>query len=402
MVLALDDKPTEEGGVYAVAAMEIPRVCRENPDWPGSLHGTCSNASAWSPSTNFPSWIDEEDYWKNKYPHTQKIRGCLTENLAERWASTRKDNRRDSVEEDEIPAPSIFWSEKDEHGDSVVFQIADALSEHEAYGIQVLASCVRGVSGEHYDHRSFLSGGGNDVTFLNFVLQKFLPGVASQLSLITHMVHNAIGKLNNPPRFSPNPSTLGIRTTEHLSYRKFPDGLGRHLDSGSVFTVLVFLSNPDDYEGGAFFVDFKNLRMETLSRPRRLSAMVFLSDVAFHGVKPILGGLRETFATEFWVYSDVPSTHRRPATVAWELYLERIKHDPDAPFPTEQETDALRDSGRSIWSGSAPNSHYDEVSNSATVNDANGTHGNELSEDMVARQGSADEPVLETGGDELC
>ena len=398
VVQALDDKPIEEIGARA-ANLQVPRVCRENPDWPGSLHGTCSNATSWSPSTNLPSWIDEVDYWKNQFPYTYKIRGCLTEHLAERWASLREETRRD--EEGEIPSPTMFWSEKDEHGDSVVFQLSDALSEHEALGVQVLARCVRDISSEHYERRSFGTGGGNDVTYMNFMLQKFLPGVASQLSSMIHMVHSAIGKMNNPTQFFPHPSTLGIRTTEHLSYREFPDGLSRHKDSGSVFTVLVFLSDPQDYEGGEFFVRFDELGMQTLSRPRRLSAMVFLSEVVNHGVNPIRSGLRETFATEFWVYSNVPSNHRRPDPAAWELYLERIQDNSSAPFPTGKETIEFVETGRSIWPRRVPTSSNYGESYSASEGDADAKLGEGPGGDGIVKKGGADDPIMAALGDEL-
>ena len=388
MVIGNDDEPIGENTTDFVNR-QIPRVCREHPDWPGSLHIKCSEATGFHPRTNFPYWLDEVDYWNNEYPYLYKIRGCLTGHLAERWASIHKENTHDW--DTEIPPPSIAWSQKDVNGDSIVFELANALSEYEARSIQVLAQCVRDIAEENFYHRTFVSGGGNDVTYLNFVLQKFLPGVASQLSTIIHMVHNATGTLKHPPRFFPHPSTLGIRTSEHLSYREFPDGLGTHLDSGSVFTILVFLSDPGDYEGGEFFVSFKELGFETLSRPLRLSAMVFLSELARHGVKPIPRGVRETFATEFWIYPDVPSRHRRPSGSAWELYMERIKEDPKAPFPTEDEDNEVISAGRSIWSNSIPSPYG--VDSPDLSNDGRKL-GEVLDEGRVVQEVSADNDEL--------
>lgn len=388
MVLGDNDEPIGENETHFVNR-EIPRVCRENPDWPGSLHIKCSAATGFHPSTNVPSWLDEVDYWNNEYQYLHETRGCLTQGLAERWARILDEDPDDW--DTEIPPPSITWSQKDEHDDPIVFELVNALSEHEARSIQVLAQCVRDISDVHFLHSKFGSGGGNDVTYMNFVLQKFLPGVASQLSTIIHMVHNATGTLNNPPRFFPHPSTLGIRTSEHLSYREFPDGLGTHLDSDSVFTVLVFLSDPDDYEGGEFFVNFKELGFETLSRPHRLSAMVFLSERAVHGVKPIPRGVRETFATEFWIYPDVPSRHRRPGGSIWELYMERVKEDPTAPFPTDEERDEFISTGRSIWSDGVP-SPYGE--GSANLRDEDENLNEVADEDRVGKEASADDHEL--------
>jgi hypothetical protein len=323
----------------------VPRECRENPTWPGPLHERCSMATGWSPSLNFPSWVDEQSYWEDTFEFTVEFTQCVNQHM-DSW-SRREERDQNPMEEEAILPPAIVGSYKDKHGDSILLQVNHALSEAEAYGVQALSACVQEILPDHTDYRAFPSGGGNDVVYMASLLQKFVPGVASQLSSLVHLAHGAMGVLNNPPLFFPDPSTLGIRTTEHLSYQQFQDGLGVHADSGSVFTLLLALTDPGEFEGGYFFLDLED-GGEVLFKPPRLSALIFLSD-AFHGVKPIPRGHRETFATEFWIYPDALSHHTRPSEVGFEYYLELLKEDPDAEFPSQEEIDEFQKTGRSIW-----------------------------------------------------
>ena len=322
----------------------VPRECRENPSWPGPLQETCSKATGWSPSLNFPSWVDEKIYWEETFQFTAELTNCLNHRM-DSWS--RKQQCHEDVD-DAILRPAIVGSYKNENGDSVLLQVNHALSEAEAYSVKALSECVREFMPDHIKHRAFEIGGGNDVVYMASLLQKFLPGVASQLSSILHMAHTEVGVLNNPPLFFPDPSTLGIRTTEHLSYKEFQEGLGIHTDTGSVFTLLVALTDPRDFDGGHFFLYLAGVG-EVLFKTPRLSAFIFLSDT-FHGVKPIPRGHRETFATEYWIYPDALAHETRPNEVSYEYYMELVKDDPNAKYPpSDEEIKEFRKTGRSIW-----------------------------------------------------
>jgi hypothetical protein len=234
---------------------------------------------------------------------------------------------------------------------------------------------------------------GNDVTFLAGFLQILLPGIANQIHQIAFLVWNEtkwgddemeyvpintkifeleldldldsdsdkqsqsqsqsqheddkdidIDSNDNHSnknkvysnKWWPDPRhpTMGIRTTEHLSYDKW-GGLGYHEDSDSDYTVLIALSNPDDYIGGEFTIfteyDYDNSKGNNKGsnnnnknnsnpknkisfKPNRLSAIVFLSEFQ-HGVESITTSGRVTFANELWRYDDSPAFIQRPSPV---------------------------------------------------------------------------------------
>jgi len=161
--------------------------------------------------------------------------------------------------------------------------------------------------------------GGNDVTFLAGFLQLYAPGVSSQIYTLAHMVWSSANWSNithdgfgNAVHY-PNPYHTGLRTSEHLSYARW-GSLGEHVDSESVYTVLIAMADPTEYEGGEFYIKPKSLFGSdfTISlRPGRLSAIVFISEEA-HGVGSIMSGRREMFTNELWAYDDVGLGVLRP------------------------------------------------------------------------------------------
>jgi hypothetical protein len=151
--------------------------------------------------------------------------------------------------------PAIIGSYKDEYGDSKLLQANHAFSEAEAYSVQALAECVREYMADHAYYRPFQIGGGNKVVYMASLLQKFIPGVASQLSSLLHMAHSEVGISNNPPSSSwthPRSESGQKRTCRTRNFKK-------------------------DYEGGHFFLDRLDFG-EVLFKPPRLSALVFLRD----------------------------------------------------------------------------------------------------------------------------
>jgi predicted 2-oxoglutarate/Fe(II)-dependent dioxygenase YbiX len=140
-------------------------------------------------------------------------------------------------------------------------------------------------------------------------LQVLAPGVAAQAVEVARLAWLE-AKWNDYDYA--DPAHMGLRTIEHLQYNGGGQ-LGAHRDSESAITVVVALSDPDDYDGGEYVLYTPNESSE-LQRIKldRLSALVFLSSEVLHGVAPITGGVREMLAVELWNEDDVPYDGRRP------------------------------------------------------------------------------------------
>jgi hypothetical protein len=187
--------------------------------------------------------------------------------------------------------------------------VTSAITASNAATIQNLAACVREEFPEQFEHRKFeQGGGGNNVVFVAGFIQEFAPSVAMRIVQVAHLVWKSAGWS------SPDPLQCGIRTAEHLSYDGWSK-LGVHIDAGSLYTVLIALANPEDYEGGNFFMfpengDLRHGKIISV-KPDRLSAIVFRSETE-HGVEDVQSAGREMFATELWRWGDVPMGVRRP------------------------------------------------------------------------------------------
>ena len=238
---------------------------------------------------------------------------------------------------------------RDQDHMAVMGIVEHALTENEAEAVLALAICARlhlpllfQARDFSYNDNDLQEEGGNDVTFLAGFLQLLAPGVAASIQQAAGLVWKEaawedgdtndfvpvdVGDDNDnddeettartgtseySTKIRPDPVVdCGIRTTEHLSYDKWK-GLGHHVDADSDYTVLVMLSDPDDYEGGEFYLcpdDY--CRRKITVKPTRLSAIVFLSNY-LHGVEDIQTPGRVTFANELWRYGDVPAMDMRP------------------------------------------------------------------------------------------
>lgn len=196
----------------------------------------------------------------------------------------------------------------------VGFEIANAITETDAKAIQTLASNIRSSLSSQFNHRSFGEGmGGNDVTYLAPILQHHMPRIAKTVVKVAQMAFE-----NADVGWEIRPDSLGIRTSEHLSYDGWKS-LEAHKDVGSVYTVMIALKDPSDYVGGEFFLQKSFLDQEIL-KPCQLSAVVFLSDTV-HGVQSITGGQRESFVTELWAHDDCPLGMNRPTPDEWDAFL---------------------------------------------------------------------------------
>ncbi|KAL7558378.1 hypothetical protein ACA910_007066 [Epithemia clementina (nom. ined.)] len=227
-------------------------------------------------------------------------------------------------------------------GDLVTVQ--NALTECEAVWLQALVDCMHEqlpLTEPFYEERLFgdedrpetyglyKEAGGNHVTFLASLLPRFLPGVAHSLYQAVHAAF-ALAQWGEPHTFAHDrnfysgggglaePMTLGIRTAEYLQYHT-TGRLGQHADTGSLYTISVALSNPDDYQGGYFQM---KEGQNVFFRPPRLSAVVFYSE-AMHGITPITAGQRKVLVAEFWSLGRPPFGFPRPSVEEMQDYLFR-------------------------------------------------------------------------------
>jgi len=299
--------------------------------------------------------------------------------------------------------PKISKLHRRRDGLAVMAVVENALVEEEAEAVLALAHCLKKALPASFERRRFEfteEGGGNDVTYLAGFLQLMAPGVAHRIQATAKLVWEAAGwkdddddafepvdvpyrddddeeldsdKSPPPPiesaystRWWPDPvSECGIRTTEHLSYDRW-GGLGYHEDSGSDYTVLLALSDPRDYEGGAFNLcpeydndglaqeedegvkGGPNCKDKISVKPNRLSAIVFLSEFS-HGVEDIKTPGRVTFANELWRYGDVPCMSQRPTPSQFVLGYDEDDED-DYDYDGDEDEDG-NDEGNLLYDG---------------------------------------------------
>ena len=214
--------------------------------------------------------------------------------------------------------PTVIAMHRDKEEKVVAVEVSSALSDWEAEAVQALAMCTRKNIQSQFVNRSFGEGkGGNDCTYLAPLLQAYLPDVAAKVVDIARLAWKA-ADWDSDDSCYPDPRSLGIRTSEHLSYKGWRS-LEAHKDVGSIYTTMIAIAEPVDYDGGEFFVQNKFFDPTDI-KPNRLSAVVFLSDTT-HGVRPIVAGRRKTFVTELWDNDDAPLGLNRPTPEMWEEFL---------------------------------------------------------------------------------
>lgn len=178
--------------------------------------------------------------------------------------------------------------------------LSDAFTAQEAFGVEELEQCVRSVfphDKRFYEAREFgddetaathgmyNDDGGNYCTFLNGLVQIYLPGVAATTYQVVQQAYDQ-SKWGTSRDLSP-PSDLGVHSAEFLQYRK-NGKLSLHSDDDTVYTISVSLSNFDAYEGGYF----RLVTGEALFKVPKRSAIVFFGE-SLHGVTEIQQGERK-------------------------------------------------------------------------------------------------------------
>jgi hypothetical protein len=217
-----------------------------------------------------------------------------------------------------LPDDAVSSIYVDHYENEELVTIKWGLTPQEAFVVQSLAGCVRnifpldkpyfqkrafyGFNDEHQKNKTedYYLISGNVVTYMAGNLQMFAPGIAAQITNLALVAWEEAGWYKKKYGRMADPRTMGIRTTEHLSYQNSTK-LNVHCDCGSNYTVLVALSDLDDYQGGEFRLGTNLVKF----KPERFTAMIFRSALP-HGVESILGGNRQMFATELWSTPDSP------------------------------------------------------------------------------------------------
>mmetsp|Transcript_29615 Transcript_29615/g.46508 ORF Transcript_29615/g.46508 Transcript_29615/m.46508 type:complete len:358 (-) Transcript_29615:1250-2323(-) len=261
---------------------------------------------------------------RNKYwDHILKEQSGLKDGHEEHFDDIQSCIMAASPEINDLVVPTIVDTLRDSQNRTILVEIQNAITSSQVESVKELAACTRFFFPEsRFEHRGFEgSGGGNDCTYLNILLQIFLPEVFENVVNIAELAYKEAGwgeKLQLPP-----PNKCGLRTSEYLNYNEFKR-LGVHTDTGSLFTALFALSDPKLYQGGEFYIlpwDEPDDRLYYF-KPRQYSAVVFLSETN-HGVTD-LEGPREMFTNEFWVYDDAPwDASTRAENAHMDVFVQR-------------------------------------------------------------------------------
>lgn len=311
----------------------LDQICRRFPLWRGSLRQECGEYLQFDPQR--PDWwledVEEAINGEVTGSSTKDMEVCMEGEFLEYMKSWPDCNEGENEDSDMcLTSPPEMTSYYNHIRDGDLVFIEAALSPQEAFAVQSLGRCIRKLLPlklPFYESRAFGNEtdylkSGNACTFLGGLLQTFVPGVEAQLISIATVARESARWGDEEGLSLPDPQTLGIRTTEHLLYQTTSQ-LAVHQDFESVYTVVISLSNPEDYQGGEFRLTSINPKF----KPERLTAIVFRSNFTEHGIEPILSGRRETFATEFWESMDVPAGWNRPGLQYFEDYLKEKEYD---------------------------------------------------------------------------
>lgn len=145
---------------------------------------------------------------------------------------------------------------------------------------------------------------GHSVTFLFQAMAEQRDGL---LSALYHLMRGGedVGKLEVSSRL---PGKLSVRVVESLTYYgddawrsegAAPGSLGWHQDDGAFVSMVVMLSEPEEYEGGAFQLQDLEGHIHTVQGLHKGEAIVWRS-WRRHRVTPVLKGKRHVLVMEFW------------------------------------------------------------------------------------------------------
>jgi hypothetical protein len=195
-----------------------------------------------------------------------------------------------------------------------VLIVDDWIDEIYATNIMMLAHCVKDIAPEQHEYRPFGDdgyGGGNNVTFLNEVMQSVYPEALDHIIDVSGVVVDGVG-------WRPHPSHLGIRCIELLEYGEQGE-LTWHDDEDSTYTMSIMISDTTWFTGGTFLIDRAgntdttptNPKDIMRASPKQYGGLIFDSH-ALHAVTPIKSGMRVVLVLELWPFVDSSFDDYRP------------------------------------------------------------------------------------------
>ena len=179
--------------------------------------------------------------------------------------------------------------------------------------METLSICIKEIDPTRFEDRKFDQnaqkyGGGNDVIYLTGLLPIIIPTLSQHLIEVASTAAEEIG-------WRPHVKHLGFRCIEKLMYH--PGGeLLYHVDSGSIYTLVLMFSNENDYTGGEFQIVDNDGNPINYKASKR-GGILFNSNQD-HGVTPIKTGERHVLAVEFWPYEDTNIEDRRPREIDYK------------------------------------------------------------------------------------
>lgn len=303
--------------------------CRRDPTWRSVDYAECQELTGWYPP---------DTYWRKDKAQTKRwlrdkydaLPECLYQKLDDakekyEWCDESNKTAK-ACHVEALTFMGHYYTE--EQGQLVT--LSNAFTEQEAFAVEALSECIQEVLppntpfheirafGENETTDVYNPQGGNYCTFVNGLLQLYLPGVAAT---IYGVIEYVVEDLDWTALDMYHPRELGIRTAEFLKYKK-TGKLGLHVDGGSVYSMSVALSDMDDYQGGYFQLTTNDALFKV---PRR-GAIIFWSESS-HGITDITSGERKVFVTELWNEEDVPAGRFRPNFEQFEEHKkQRRKH----------------------------------------------------------------------------
>lgn len=183
------------------------------------------------------------------------------------------------------------------------------LNEAEVWQLECLEKCVRKVP-NHFQDRRFGDGkpgsyGGNNVTYMGGALQEILPELEARFRFAANLAlrENKLGRDLDVA------DSLGFRCIEFLKYEE-GGSLNYHQDTDSYFTMIIALSESDEFLGGQFKIKTEEGQL-LLARPERKNGILFKSELN-HGVESIDFGVRRVLVFELWPFRDSTFDQLRP------------------------------------------------------------------------------------------
>jgi hypothetical protein len=314
---------------------------------------SCDTTADPSSSESLSSSSSRSQYWINdeilKEDEIIQLLGIVEDSSTE---EEEEEQEEKSASQQQQKQPTVTTIHRNKAGKAIAVEVTSAITLNHVNSIRALSNGIQeGIDcynnkdddgedddedvstsasekkkklSEHFKHRGFGEGqGGNDCTYLAPFLQVFCPNVVTSVKDIATLAWKAASwdddvLDDNDNDDHPDPMSLGIRTSEHLSYKGWPS-LEAHKDIGSIYTIMISIKDPNEYEGGEFFIH-NSMIESTNVKLDMLSAIVFKSNT-IHGVRPIIAGHRESFVTELWSNNDSPIGICRPTEKQWESFL---------------------------------------------------------------------------------